>query len=231
MRIVKNLLIFLSIFCLSFKPKDQMTLLFDKVEKNYTAKNYFSYKIVITAAAEKKPNEILDSSDGLFLKKNQITYQKISENEIVEFNDFVFFSSAINKTVIINKKDKSTQFVSLKTLVQLLPEKQTIKEKGDIVICELNAPKVYQTPYHKVEIAINKKTNEIVYQKMFMVGKNKYKVKGKLVEVVNPIVKLSYTVAKKNEIFENNLIKKSNYFTESKGVFTLSSKYSKYKLL
>lgn len=231
MRIVKVLLIFLSILTLSFKPKDEISQLFDKVEKNYAAKKYFSYKIVITATSEKNQNEILDTSDGLFLKKNQVTYQKISDNEIVEFNDYVFFSSAINKTVIINKKDKSTQFVSLKSLVQLLPEKQTIKENGDLFICELSAPKVYQTPYHKVEVAINKKTNEIVYQKLFMVGKNKYKVKGKLVDVVNPIVKLSYKVAKKNEIFENNLIKQSNYFTVSKGLFTLSSKYSKYKLL
>lgn len=231
MKIIKGLLIFLSIFCFSFKPKEQISLLFDKVEKNYAVKKYFSYKITITATSEKNPNDILDTSEGLFLKKNQVTYQKISDNETVEFTDFVFFSSAINKTAIINKKDKSTQFVSLKSLVQLLPEKQTIKESGDLFICELNAPKVYQTPYHKVEIAINKKTNEIVYQKLFMVGKNKYKVKGKLVEVVNPIVKLSYKVAKKNEIFENNLIKKSNYFTESKGKFTLSSKYSKYKLL
>lgn len=231
MKIIKVILIFLSIFCFSFKPKEQISQLFDKVEKNYAVKKYFSYKITITATSEKNPNDILDTSEGLFLKKNQVTYQKISDNEIVEFNEYVFFSSGINKTAIINKKDKSTQFVSLKSLVQLLPEKQSIKENGDLFICELNAPKVYQTPYHKVEVAINKKTNEIVYQKLFMVGKNKYKVKGKLVEVVNPIVKLSYKAVKKNEIFENNLIKKSNYFTESKGKFTLSSKYSKYKLL
>ena len=56
-------------------------------------------------------------------------------------------------------------------------------------------------------------------------------LKGKLVEVVNPIVKLSYKAASKNNFFENNLTKQANYFTESKGTFTLSSKYSKYKLL
>lgn len=231
MKALQIVIIFFAISFLSFKPKDEMVKVFDKVEKNYANKKFFHYKITITATDESKPNEVIDTSEGLFLKKNGITYQKISDNEVIDFDNYVFFSSALNKTAIINRKDKSTQFISIKSLVKLLPEKQSITESGNLLICILNAPKVYQTPYYKVEIAINKETNEMVYQKLYMVGKNKYKVKGKLVEVINPIVKLSYKVATKNEIFENNLVDQLNYFTELKGKFTLSSKYAKYKLL
>ena len=70
---------------------------------------------------------------------------------MVDFKSYVFFSSETNKTAIINLKDKSTQFISITSLIKLLPEKQTINEKGDLIICVLNAPKIYQTPYYKVE--------------------------------------------------------------------------------
>lgn len=213
-----------------FLPKDGVEKLFDDVEKKYNQMSYFSYTSNFNVYEENNETKSIEKTTGIFLKKNKISYQKVENNEIIDFGDYTFIADHENKLVSINKKDEQTQFITLKSLLPLFKNREIIL-KNENKICVLKAGKINQLPYDKVEVYIDKKTNELKKQLFYFSGKKEYKQKGRKVVALNPVLEVTYTIRQKNEVKDNQLIAKANYFSIQKNKIVLANKYKNYKLI
>jgi hypothetical protein len=213
-----------------FLPKDDVEIIFDTVEKKYNQMSYFSYTSTYNVYEENNRTKSIEKTTGLFLKKNKVSYQKVESNEIIDFGDYTFIADHENKLVSISKKDQETQFITLKSLLPLFKNRELLI-KGENKICVLKAGKLNQLPYDKVEVHIDKKTNELKKQLFYFSGKKEYKQKGRKVIALNPVLEVSYSVRPKNDAKDNQLIAKTNYFSMQKNKIVLANKYKNYKLI
>lgn len=228
----KIFLIVFSFFHLtSFSQKKlTVTSIFDKVEKYYVSKNNFCLSSKYTFFENKSINKILDSYEGLIVKKGAISYQKVNNTEFVNFGDCSLMISKDNKVVnYANMASSAGQPIALKSFLKILPLTK-ITDQNEYWVCELSSKGKIPLQFKKIIVYINKKNFSLSKQIFYSVGKQEIIKNNNKQTISNPRIEILFF----DKIFTsemNLLIDKKNYFRKVNKKINLVKRLQSYKLI
>ncbi len=229
---------FLSFFCALFlfsssvfsQEKWSVVSLFDKVEKQYQTRNYYSYVSDYKFYETNNSKKIVESYSGAIIKKDKVSYQMVNNIEFVDFGDYNVMVSQEEKIVQVSKIEKNDSPIALQSFLKVYPNRK-ISENKLFWICELSSKKLTQSPFEKVSIYISKKDFSISKQVFYVQGEQEYELNNKKIKLVNPRLEIVFTEKAKDLERDTQRLSQANYFSISNKKINLSKRFKTYKLI
>lgn len=169
----------------------------------------------------------------MILRKNNVNYFKIKSTEFVAFKNYGLKIDHEEKALVI-EKNAATMHESPLSLSNYMKgfNSRFIESNEKYYVCELTpAAKISQIMLSKIVIYIKKADYSISKQVLFFVeNMESLDANGKIKESI-PRLEILFSPRVKNEVKDNLLIKKDNYFTERGSDIIVSKRFSKYQIL
>lgn len=205
---------------------------FQKAIDKYKKQNYLSLRTHYKSFkhyTDTKPSEIFY---GETILKNDISYSKVKDVEIVTFNDYVLQISNSAKTVVVDKnKIGKSQLDPFQFESYLKNFETKVTTDSNDYICTMIPKKFAQIMLNQVVIYINKHDFTVRKQEIFLLKQMPHKnSKGKIVSDI-PKIEMIFSMREKKEAKDNQLLTKSSYFKIIKNNFVLAQRFSNYKLI
>lgn len=224
----------LSIFSsLYSQEKITATQLLKKVSSIYSKNENLSFNTQYNLYLDYTTKKVYEQYRGMILKKKNVNYFKIKNTEFVAFKDYGLKISHEEKALIIEKSASTMQNSPL-MLYDYNKDfsSKIIESNQNYYVCELvPAAKVSQIMLSKVLIYIKKADYTISKQVLYFIEKMESEDEKKRIKESIPRLEIVFTPRIKNEVKDNLLVKKDNYFTEKGNTIVISKRFSKYQII
>lgn len=224
----KYLAIYFIFFSLCSFGQEKMNIekLFDSVEKEYNQRDNYSYDVIYSfyeSETSTKPSEI---NKGVVLKMNGVKYQKIVNSEFIDYGDKNVMVDHTDKVVQVSSIENKQYPIIIKDYLKIFSTHKMSTE-GSLYVCVLSNEQLNQTNIKAIKIFIDKNDFSIKKQQFIYFGDNQ----NEKVTIKNPKLEIIFSSRKLNNKRDQELVKKSNYFTLQNKSVILSNKYKTYKLI
>ncbi len=199
---------------------------------NYYSKSQqpldFNYKLFSTYTSKL----VTEEYNGFYVKKGVSNYIRIHNTEFLQEGSLGIKINHDQKMIlIINSKEKSKTNTPLDISTYLKHFKTKIlKTSGNNYTIILQTNVLTQLPYGKVIIEIDKTSFKIKKQILYFLDNVPYLEKG-VKKNDTPRLEILINDKKISSEVIDEIFKTQNYNIKTKGEYTLSEKYSNYKLL
>lgn len=235
----KKKIIIISLFVLSIfsslysQEKVTANELLKKVSSFYSKNQNLSFNTQYNLYLDYTTKNVYEQYRGMILKKNNVNYFKIKNTEFIAFKDYGLKISHEEKALIIEKSANTMQNSPLMLYDYEKDFKSKIIESNQsFYVCELvPAAKVSQIMLSKVLIYIKKSDYTISKQVLYFIEKMESEDEKKRIKESIPRLEIVFTPRIKNEVKDNLLIKRDNYFTEKGNNIVISKRFSKYQII
>ncbi|WP_146193438.1 hypothetical protein [Flavobacterium sediminis] len=171
---MKKIYIALVIFCFGMtyaqipKDKDKVVTLLEESKKAYENTKAYSLSLRSVVYKDFDTQEVLEESQGVFIKYGQENYLKMSNGEAANLETVTVKTDGDSKLIQIGKKNKQAELIyDLSGIVKNYSSFQVVETSKEW-ICTLEAEKIASTPYGKIKIYIDKKTKYINRQILYL---------------------------------------------------------------
>lgn len=212
-----SVLIFYFISCLVFSQKRTYSAddIIKKASLAYQKNNSFSYNSQYVMYADYVTNKILEKYQGYIIKKNNSSYIRIKETEIITLPPYGIRIDNVNKVIAMIQSDQTTLQNPL-VVDHYLKEfnSKLISDKGEFFVCEIipvNNIKV--NPFQKIVFQIHKTNFHIEKQILYLFNQIESKdSKGRLISN-KPRIEISFSTRSRNEKNESKLFRLESYIS------------------
>lgn len=186
-----------------------------KVSLAYQKSNYFSYNSQYVMYADYNTNKILEKYKGYIIKKNNSSYIKIKETEIITLPPYGMRIDNVNKVIAMIQSDETTLQNPL-VVDHYLKEFNTklISSKGEFFVCEITPKKDnIVNPFYKIIFQIRKTNFHIIKQILYLVNQIDSKdSKGRNISI-KPRIEISFSPRIRNDKNESKLFRNESYIS------------------
>ncbi|WP_291128462.1 hypothetical protein [Flavobacterium sp. UBA7682] len=213
--------------------KKEILSLFEKAKKVYESNNFFQIETKCSIYTSYNATVPKEQYTGLILKKSNEYYSKIGMIEMVSLKDFQIVIDNGLKKISVSEMENANSMEKAYDLTGFCQNFNSfvLTSQNNSWVCTLTAPKVAFAPYGKMIVYIDKSTNRITKQVVYLLTSMKYKdAKGKTKEAYPKMV--TEFISFKSDISKHQYkFSSSQYITKSKGEFSVSKNYTGYKLI
>lgn len=224
----KYLAIYFILFSLCSFGQEKMSIekLFDSVEKEYNQRDNYSYDVAYSFYESETSTKPKETNKGVVLKLNGIKYQKIVNNEFIDFGDKNVMVDHTEKILQVSKIENKQNPIIIKDYLKIFSTHK-ISTEGSLYVCTLSNEQLNQTNIKAIKIFIDKNDFSIKKQQFIYFGDNQNSNET----IKNPKLEIVFSPRKLNSKSDQELVKKGNYFSIQNKSVILSNKYKTYKLV
>jgi hypothetical protein len=214
--------------------KNKIKEIFKQTENYYKEVKECSLNIHFKMYESETSNNIFEKYDGILIKNGKMSYSKIGQTEFVNLGDKIIKIDNQNKKIKIgnNSSNPNATIESLNLMPYLnFAKKLSLINDNDQWICTLEMGDVSFVPYKKMIIYINKKTHEIIKQKLYFFSKYKIKKNNNKIEYDFPRLEIEFDEIKQANPINTQIFKRENYIQTISNHYVPSSNYKDYTIV
>lgn len=178
--------------------------------------------------------KILESFNGIYIKKETNYYNKVKNTETIIGTDFLIKINHDQKAMIYDKFKKGNNdpnnMLNITALLKNF-ENPKVTDLGNRWKCEMIAVEYSQMPYSKIVMYINKEDYNINKQVLFLTSLMNFSDDGSKNDFNIPRLEIEYTNYSKPTKQDDYFFVKSQYIDITKSKVVPSTKYKAYEII
>ena len=212
-----SVLLFYFVSNLSFSQErtDNANDILKKASLAYQKSSYLSYNSQYIMYADYATNKIIEKYQGYIIKKDNSSYIKIKETEIITLPPYGIRIDNVNKVIAMIQSDETTLQNPL-VVDRYLKEfnAKLISSKGEFFVCEITPKKdIEVNPFYKIIFQIRKTNFHVIKQILYLANQIDSKdSKGRLISN-KPRIEISFSERTRNEKKESKLFRNESYIS------------------
>lgn len=213
--------------------KKRISNIFNKTAQVYNSTLNFQSSVKYSLYPTYASKISSEQYNGIVIKKEKEYYSKIGETETVSLLSYQIKVDNESKLMQYSRSEKQTKQSSLVDVREYLNNFSTfeLSTNDKEWICTLSTPSFSFLPYTKVVVYINKVTNTISKQVLYLITTQKYQSKGGIIKEDYPRIEIVFNDFKTKDIVFGNIFSVQNYLIITKTKVSPANKYKGYKIV
>lgn len=214
--------------------KEKVLSLINQAQRKYESTSYFEMKVDFILYNNYTSSSVTEKYSGVFIKNGPQSYSQIEGVENIQNGEKQIKVFHENKIIEYKKSEPSSLrsdiFPLITNYLEHFSEFEII-ENNTFWKCTLKTGAISMIPYSKIIIEIDKKTGLFLKQELFFLVVNEYVDKSGIKKKDYPRLELKYNDFTTERKTHSSIFNIKQYIIENKGVYSLTERYKKYKLI